>query len=87
MLFCSAEPLVSVDLWRRIRVDPKRTVTLVWNTVSLHIIDTLYPVWYTYCYCLKCIGRIMHWTFFVYFEMHLKITIQAICVRSSSGQQ
>ncbi|XP_039515205.1 leukemia inhibitory factor receptor isoform X2 [Pimephales promelas] len=28
------EPLVTIDLWRRIRDDPNRTVTLVWKNVS-----------------------------------------------------
>lgn len=71
MLFCSAEPLVSIDLWRQIRDNPNRTVTLVWTPVSLHIQyysdllrnvtmhGTLYHVWYSYCYWLKCIAAIL----------------------------
>ncbi|KAK7163994.1 hypothetical protein R3I94_002652 [Phoxinus phoxinus] len=30
----NTEPLVTIDLWRRIRDDPNRTLTLVWKNVS-----------------------------------------------------
>ncbi|XDV21454.1 hypothetical protein PO909_026548 [Leuciscus waleckii] len=33
-ILCFSEPLVTIDLWRRIRDDPNRTVTLVWKSVS-----------------------------------------------------
>lgn len=98
MLFCSAGLLVTVDLWRRIRDIPNRTVTLVWKTVSLHIQHysdlriftmhgTLYHVWYSYCYWLKCIAAILaiyFWNVFInisnffFFCCKKKIFIQAI---------